>query len=385
MAVSGPDADLSLSQIRVLRRLALTSIGPYGRPKLVHLHPSNRSVRVANSSDRIFTTLPIHHPILRSLLSTALAHKSHRGDGGLSLVALTCSLMEAVRISPLPLHSLLHSLHSALSQTLHYLRSSSCACSIPVDWTDPRVPLGLAHASITPSCGPRASPELVRVAARAFLLSFPDRQSLDHHSPVRILTISSRTPLSVHSSLGRSRAQLLDCIVVDIPLPAGALTSRSGPLTTLIYTANLDFKDYLTDTAVSRTLELSSIAAVSDGENKKGTSKASAAWTASSVQISEMDRLVDTWRNNRIDVVASQRRMHPYIITRLLASGITPIQRLSKRWHIGAFERVSGAKAIGNFLGEGFKGRMGKVAGYMQAIVGERRNLLVFPMQDVGQ
>jgi chaperonin GroEL (HSP60 family) len=99
-------------------------------------------------------------------------------------------------------------------------------------------------------------------------------------------------------------------------------------------------------------------------------------WATSEQSQRAMEELCDEWARLGVGLVASQKRIHPFLKHRLLAMGVVPLERLSIR-HIQALHSVIGGKLLGTLKLEAMHvpGARGHLQGMRERVLGGRRYL----------
>jgi chaperonin GroEL (HSP60 family) len=99
-------------------------------------------------------------------------------------------------------------------------------------------------------------------------------------------------------------------------------------------------------------------------------------WATSEQSQRAMEELCDEWVRLGVGLVASQKRIHPFLKHRLLAMGVVPLERLSIR-HIQALHSVIGGKLLGTLKLEAMRvpGARGHLQGMRERVLGGRRYL----------
>ena len=284
--VSSPD---TLTLVRQLYHLALSSLGPHSTPKLIHLNPASPYISLITSSSRLFSpasNLPLTHPI-SLLLSNSLS--SAHADGGLYTLALTCRLIYHASLFPhLPPALISHAHQLALGPLLSSLASSSQPLplrSLPLLLSLIR---SIIHSKPVPVLSSSASAHLSLTILRAFLHCLPTPHLLRYlQYPAAPTTSSLLYPGVVLDSLPPS------------PLPP-------SPCCCLLHTASLAFDP----------------ADLPPGLQEQGNGTA---------PVSVMAAMVERWVEGGVQLLLCQKVVHPHLKYLAAVAGVQVVDRLGLR------------------------------------------------------
>ncbi|XP_059262522.1 molecular chaperone MKKS isoform X4 [Mustela nigripes] len=132
----------------VLKRILTSSYGPSGRLKQVH-NGLGGCVCTTSQSSALLSNLPVTHPILKILTTSTKNHVSCFSDCGLFTAILCCNLIENVQRTGLTPTTVIKLNQHLLRLCTNYLKSESCGCRIPVDFSSPQTLLCLVRSIVT--------------------------------------------------------------------------------------------------------------------------------------------------------------------------------------------------------------------------------------------
>jgi chaperonin GroEL (HSP60 family) len=254
-----------------------------------------------------------------------------------------------------PIALVLQAYRTAEKWTLEFLERMS----VKVVWGDMKCMLQLAKSALQTKAVCRLSVREVDFLAVLLVQAFIAGLTMDHAAGVisvpmvRVLCLVGRDSLA---------SEMLNGVLVDIPLPPGAPRTM-GATSTVLYNVNLDFS---ASEQFSEHVPVAVVARAGDeGE-----------WAASELSRRAMEELCEEWARLGVGLVASQKRIHPYLKHRLLAIGVVPLERLSIR-HIQALHSVIGGKLLGTLKLEAMRvpGARGHLEGMRERVLGGRRYL----------
>lgn len=352
--------DEQIHLARGLKDVCLSAYGPHGRPKAVHVNPKSNSVHVTSISSRLFGYFSIKAPIVRLLVQLVDGHRESVGDGGLFAMALAAGLIERGWSSGHPIPLVVQSYRMALTWTVDLMDQ----ITTKVSWGDMRAMLELVKSSFTARAVTRLSEQTTHFLAvllvQAFLtgLEINPKTGLVAVPSVRVLSLVGKDTMA---------SEVLDGVIVDIPLPIGAPRSLSK-VRTVLYNVNLDLS---ANEQYSENMHVK-IAAVASSPLPDSARD----WTTTEASKTLMHQLADTWTKLGVGLVASQKRIHPYLLHLLITRGIVPLQRLSIR-HIQAVHAAIGGKLLGSVRVEALKqeGVLGTLERMDERILSGKRHL----------
>uniref|UniRef100_U3F4E7 Molecular chaperone MKKS n=1 Tax=Callithrix jacchus TaxID=9483 RepID=U3F4E7_CALJA len=163
--------------LSVLKTIVTSCYGPSGRLKQLH-NGSGGYVCTTSQSSALLSHLSVTHPILKILTASVQNHVSSFSDCGLFTAILCCNLIENVQRLGLTPTSVIRLNTHLLSLCISYLKSETCGCRIPVDFSSTQILLCLVRSILTskPACTlTRAETEHISaLILRAFLLTIPE-------------------------------------------------------------------------------------------------------------------------------------------------------------------------------------------------------------------
>ncbi|XP_059262520.1 molecular chaperone MKKS isoform X2 [Mustela nigripes] len=161
----------------VLKRILTSSYGPSGRLKQVH-NGLGGCVCTTSQSSALLSNLPVTHPILKILTTSTKNHVSCFSDCGLFTAILCCNLIENVQRTGLTPTTVIKLNQHLLRLCTNYLKSESCGCRIPVDFSSPQTLLCLVRSIVTskPACmlTREETDHISALVLKAFLLTIPE-------------------------------------------------------------------------------------------------------------------------------------------------------------------------------------------------------------------
>uniref|UniRef100_A0A2K5LTM3 Molecular chaperone MKKS n=1 Tax=Cercocebus atys TaxID=9531 RepID=A0A2K5LTM3_CERAT len=163
--------------LSVLKRMVTSCYGPSGRLKQLH-NGFGGYVCTTSQSSALLSHLLVTHPILKILTISVQNHVSSFSDCGLFTAILCCNLIENVQRLGLTPTTVIRLNKHLLSLCISYLKSETCGCRIPVDFSSTQILLCLVRSILTskPACM-LTREETEHVSAlilRAFLLTIPE-------------------------------------------------------------------------------------------------------------------------------------------------------------------------------------------------------------------
>ncbi|XP_047602064.1 molecular chaperone MKKS isoform X1 [Lutra lutra] len=161
----------------VLKGILTSSYGPSGRLKQVH-NGLGGCVCTTSQSSALLSNLPVTHPILKILTTSTKNHVSCFSDCGLFTAILCCNLIENVQRTGLTPTTVIKLNQHLLRLCTSYLKSESCGCRIPVDFSSPQTLLCLVRSIVTskPACmlTREETDHISALVLKAFLLTIPE-------------------------------------------------------------------------------------------------------------------------------------------------------------------------------------------------------------------
>lgn len=400
-----------------LHNVVVSCMGPHGSPKVIQMHPTSSYVRVTTSSSRLFKNLPFTCPSTKMLISLTSAHRRANSDAGLLALALATELVQtaakgAPRVGiaanatlrvgsdvPPPLRIALDGYGLALKAVIGFLGGGEAGDQdtksktksetvenqhlpwLRVSWDDPAPLLGLVYNALSkPVCGLRRSERrhIAELILQAHLRGYIDANARrGQQSPRRV----QRVRVVMGSDACKSR--LLNGVLLDTPsLPMGASFSRRfgsgdgsglGAKSTKVAIYSCSLMLHGDEKELGKQIRVERVARSDD----------SAGWSASDVQLKRMRDLVNTWTNVSVGVVASQKRIHPYLKALLIERGVLPLERLSAR-HVDAVAVAAGATPIANLIAPRpeLVSSLGELMGHDVLEIGGRTHLLLHPVEE---
>ena len=86
-----------------VKQLCLSSYGPRGKSKIVHINPKSYSVKTTSISTRIFSHLNVKDPIVDLLMKLVADVRTSCGDSGLYAMQIAAGLIERGWKSNIPI------------------------------------------------------------------------------------------------------------------------------------------------------------------------------------------------------------------------------------------------------------------------------------------
>ena len=361
----------SLTLVTQLYQLAVSSLGPHSRPKLVHLNPDSPFVTLTTACSRLFSTasnLPLSHP-LSILLCSSLSSAPH-SDGGLLTLALTCRLISHAFLdaSP-PLPIVLHAHQLALSHCLSLL-------------SEPAAGL-LSHQSLTRL-------QSVLRFVRSILQSKPVASlSADDSDYLSVLIVQSvLSTLSINADgstqpaviryyngvgLAVRDSELYKGVILDLDLPPPLSPTpslqRYSNMRVLLYNTSLTFEpsDHHSELNIETSASPSS---------STGASVTSSSFSPITSVTPLASQLVSTWQSLGVTAVFCQRVMHPVLRFLCHTNRILTVDRLSIR-HIAAVQAVTAAAIQSTLTATPTAAQLGQCDVEERMIAGRKRLCLL--------
>ena len=342
----------SVELLKELKAMCLSSYGAGGRYKIIHLNPKSFSVHVTSISSRIFGNMSIKKPLIRLLVQLLERQRTYIGDSGLFSLSLAANLIARGWESGLPIPLVVQSYRLAEQWTLTFLDNTT----IEVSWSDMKTMLSLVRSSLATKGVMRLTSQSVEylsvLIVKAFLRGIQTNEEAGTISVpnVRILCPVGQDPMA---------SEVIEGVIVDIPLPPGA-PRVLGKVKTVLYNVNLDLaptEQYAENVVVT------AVASSEDPEE----------WARVKVSERAMTDLCDEWVRLGVGMVASQKRIHPFLKHLLLSRGLVPFERLSIR-HIQALHAAIGGQLLGTISLEALKAptALGCLQGLRTRVVGKK-------------
>ena len=364
----------TLTFVSQLYQLAVSSIGPHSRPKLIHLNPNSPHVTLTTACSRLFSrasNLPLTHP-LSLLLSTSL-HSTPQSDGGLYTLALACRLISHAALdSAPPLQLVLHSHQLALSHLLDALSASAgLQCAQPLT----RLPAVLRFVRSILQSKPVAqlsaddTDYLSVLIVQAVLSTLS--VSADGSSQTAVIRFHNGVGLPVRDS------ELYKGVVLDLdpppPLsPAAAVLRRYDDVRVLLYNTSLTFdpSDHHSDLNIETSAAPSLFSASTASSAAAGAASPTPASATSITSLAA--QLVDTWQSLGVTAVFCQRVMHPVLRFLCHTASILTVDRLSVR-HIHAVQSITAATVQSSLSAPLTAAQLGRCSVEERLVAGRRR------------
>ncbi|XP_011804254.1 PREDICTED: mcKusick-Kaufman/Bardet-Biedl syndromes putative chaperonin [Colobus angolensis palliatus] len=163
--------------LSVLKRIVTSCYGPSGRLKQLH-NGFGGYVCTTSQSSALLSHLLVTHPILKILTTSVQNHVSSFSDCGLFTAILCCNLIENVQRLGLTPTTVIRLNKHLLSLCISYLKSETCGCRIPVDFSSTQTLLCLVRSILTskPACmlTRKETEHVSALILRAFLLTIPE-------------------------------------------------------------------------------------------------------------------------------------------------------------------------------------------------------------------
>ena len=365
----------TLTLVTALYQLAITSLGPHSRPKLVHLNPNSPFVTLTTACSRLFSSasnLPLTHP-LSILLSSSLAPATH-SDAGLYTLALTCRLISHAFLDAAPpLPVVLHAHQLALEHILTQLSPSGGLLSYqPLT----RLPAVLRFVrSILQS-----KPTAALSAEDADYLSVLVVQSV--LSTLSIGADGSTQPSVIRYydgvGCGVRESELYGGVILDVDLPPLLQPASSLPLSA----SSSSPREYGDVSVLLYNTSLTLDPSDHHSELKMETSSTSSSSSSSSSSISSatplISELISKWQSVGATAVFCQRVMHPMLRFLCHTHNILTVDRLSIR-HIHAVQTITAATVQSTLTGTPTPAQLGHCHIQQRNIAGRSRLCLSRP------
>lgn len=310
--------------LAVLKGVLTSCYGPFGRLKQLH-NGVGGSVCTTSQSAVLLRNLSVTHPVLKVLIASVQNHVSCFSDCGLFTAILCCNLIENVQKTNLATATAIKLNKRLLNFCTNYLRSESCGCRIPVDFSSTQILLCLVRSVLTskPACmlTRKEVDHISTLILRAFLFTIPESTK----NPIilgKSIIISLKGPRVTDSTV-------LPGVLIEIPeiqLMKTLPVRKSSALKVALFSTSLsgDFSD--------------------PGEGSVVVSY------RVSLENAVLDQLINLGRqlvSDHVDLVLCQKVMHPSLkrflrthhIIAIDRVGVTPIEPLSK---------ATGAQPIGS-------------------------------------
>ena len=358
----------ALTLVSQLYQLAVSSLGPHSRPKLIHLNPDSPYVTLTTACSRLFSptsNLPLTHP-LSILLSSSLASASH-SDGGLFTLALTCRLISHAFLDaapPLPI--VLHSHQLGLAHILALLSPSGGLLSHqPLT----RLPAVLRFVR----CILQTKPVASLSADETDYLSVLIVQSVLSTLSINADGSSQAAVIRYHDGVGFAvrDSELYKGVILDVDLPPPLSPSpslrRYGNMRVLLYNTSLTFEpsDHHTDLNIET--------------NASSSSASSVPSSASITSVTPLaTQLVSTWQSVGVTAVFCQRVIHPMLRFLCHTHDILTVDRLSIR-HIHAVQAITAATVQSTLTATPTAAQLGQCDVEERTIAGRKRLCLSSP------
>eukprot|EP00741_Cyanophora_paradoxa_P008061 tig00001250_g7800.t1 len=163
--------------MRDLAAVCLSSYGPGGRWKLIQKGPDGGTTLLSSLSSRVLEFLEVTNPAAKVLVELVGHQQKQCGDGGLFALSLAAELVAGASALAMPRHALLAAHDVAAQWTSEYLDSPTCACRVPLRWSDARAMAAVVRAVLAPKGVSRLSHEalsrLCTLVLRAFVSAIP--------------------------------------------------------------------------------------------------------------------------------------------------------------------------------------------------------------------
>ncbi|KAL2764007.1 McKusick-Kaufman/Bardet-Biedl syndromes putative chaperonin isoform 1 [Daubentonia madagascariensis] len=310
--------------LSVWKGIVSSCYGPSGRLKQLH-NGFGGYVCTTSQSSALLSNLSVTHPILKILTTSMQNHVSCFSDCGLFTAILCCYLIENVQRIGLTPATVIKLNKDLLSLCTNYLKSETCGCRIPVDFSSTQILLCLVRSILTSKPASMLTrKEIDHISAlilRAFLLTIPESDE-DHI----ILGKSIIVPLKGQRVIDSTVLPGILIEMSEVQLKKLLPIEKSGALKVALFCTTLSGD--LSDTG-------------------EGTMVVSC---RVSLENAVLDQLLNLGRqlvSDHVDLVLCQKVIHPSLkqllsmhhIIAIDRIGVTPMEPLSK---------VTGTQPIGS-------------------------------------
>ena len=370
----GP-GDLEMSELALVSRVALASIGPHGSLWGIRANEQSGVGTITSVSKRLFENLRLRTWLARALVKlTVQPQHEVFGDGGLLTAVIATKLVETVVANSSSSFDRFH-MTQGLELILDFLREKMKTDLVleagngnglirpilELHWNDMDSIVALVRGviepklkAITASSSRGDMNHLCRTLAEAYVLALPDNA---YQKPrIGLLTIAGP---SISRSFSTSN------LIIDIPI--SHQLERMMPLTLpsiVVFNTSLDVDLARNEQQLGNSLD-------SDGygvkiEVSRGFLGECNAEAVMNFELNLLVDLVKRLAKEKVSIVACQKTIHPFVKQELVHRRIIPIERISLR-HIDAVASCCGVQPISS-IGEHSLSKLGSHVGKLQRI-----------------
>ncbi|XP_004461886.1 molecular chaperone MKKS [Dasypus novemcinctus] len=309
--------------LSLFKGIVTSCYGPSGRLKQLH-NGIGGSVCTTSQSSALLSCLSVTHPILKILTASVQNHVSSFSDCGLFTAILCCNLIENVQKIDLSLTTVIRLNKHILSLCTDYLKSETCGCRVPVDFSSTHILLCLVCSILTskPACM-LTRKEVGHISAlvlRAFLLTIPEKA--EEHI---ILGKSIIVPLKGQRVVDSTLLPGILIEISEIQLRRVLPIKKSSALKVALFCASLSGD--LSDTG-------------------EGTVVVSYGVTLENAVLDQLLNLGRQLVDDHIDLVMCQKVIHPSLKQFLSARHVLAIDRIGAAL-MEPLKKMTGAQPIG--------------------------------------
>lgn len=322
-----------MDKLKTLVELAKSCYGPNGRLKMIQSQCGGH-VTVTSTSQRLFSNMPISHPVVKVIIHGVQNQLKAASDFGLFTCLLCCSLV--LNMLKSGENQLLCSRAVAkLANFCHeYLTSDECEAMLSINFDSHKPLLAVVRTVIDskPGCcliNETEKETIAGILLKAFLNSFDTSDCTNIKLlPVLTSTIEGKPVLESH---------LIDGILFDAPTIPAHLSwkwawkrNARSQIKVVVFSASLSG-----DTNLFPDVQYNVASGLSSDK----------------MVVDRILKIMNQAIKDEVNIVACQKVIHPSVIRHLARHGVFSLERLSIRF-IHAVEKLCGAVLVQTLISE---------------------------------